>query len=368
MIKLLEKYGFVPRVAVWELTLRCNLGCLHCGSRAGKARPDELTLGEALKLCDNLAEARLSFRHARRWGAALAPRLAADRPAARRARHHRRNDLERPGLHRPSRPHRKDRGPRDDRVQLGRVRSEPRVPPTLQRFVRQGARRRRHREEARAHGQHHHDRLQEEPGRARSAAVPPGGARRPALASAARHAHRQPERPPGAGVGPRRSTGPRAAHCGDVQRRQYPSGLPRARRRLLRRARGPAPRPQGLHPLLDRLPGRLLDHRHREQRQHQGLPVAALGRERRGCVRRGQHPEPVAARDSGRARAPLHTTASSPSSSWAGSVAAATTRRCAAGAALGRASPRAGCSRTTPTVTIDSFRLAARARARCACR
>jgi radical SAM protein with 4Fe4S-binding SPASM domain len=55
MIKLLRKYGFFPRVAVWELTLRCNLSCLHCGSRAGKPRADELSLAEALGLCEQLA-------------------------------------------------------------------------------------------------------------------------------------------------------------------------------------------------------------------------------------------------------------------------------------------------------------------------
>jgi radical SAM protein with 4Fe4S-binding SPASM domain len=55
MIKLLKKLGFVPRIAVWELTLRCNLSCRHCGSRAGRARDDELTLAEALHLADELA-------------------------------------------------------------------------------------------------------------------------------------------------------------------------------------------------------------------------------------------------------------------------------------------------------------------------
>jgi len=41
---------------VWELTLRCNLRCSHCGSSAGKARPNELTTEEALQLCEDLAE------------------------------------------------------------------------------------------------------------------------------------------------------------------------------------------------------------------------------------------------------------------------------------------------------------------------
>lgn len=49
-----------PRVrnayAVWELTLKCNLACGHCGSRAGKARDDELSTEEALDLVRQLAE------------------------------------------------------------------------------------------------------------------------------------------------------------------------------------------------------------------------------------------------------------------------------------------------------------------------
>ncbi len=56
MIKLHKKFGFVPRSAVWELTLCCNLQCMHCGSRAGKARQDELSTGEALQLCRDLAD------------------------------------------------------------------------------------------------------------------------------------------------------------------------------------------------------------------------------------------------------------------------------------------------------------------------
>jgi radical SAM protein with 4Fe4S-binding SPASM domain len=56
MVKLLRKFGFRPRVAVWELTLRCNLQCRHCGSRAGRARSDELSHEEALALCHELAK------------------------------------------------------------------------------------------------------------------------------------------------------------------------------------------------------------------------------------------------------------------------------------------------------------------------
>ena len=40
---------------VWELTLRCDLACGHCGSRAGKARADELSTEEALDLVRQVA-------------------------------------------------------------------------------------------------------------------------------------------------------------------------------------------------------------------------------------------------------------------------------------------------------------------------
>lgn len=46
-----------PRYVVWELTLRCDLACRHCGSRAGKPRARELTLDEALGILDQLADA-----------------------------------------------------------------------------------------------------------------------------------------------------------------------------------------------------------------------------------------------------------------------------------------------------------------------
>ena len=46
-----------PRIAVWELTLACDQACLHCGPRAGRARPDELTTEECLELVSELAQA-----------------------------------------------------------------------------------------------------------------------------------------------------------------------------------------------------------------------------------------------------------------------------------------------------------------------
>ncbi|MBE9507245.1 MAG: radical SAM protein [Chloroflexi bacterium] len=39
---------------VWELTLRCNLRCLHCGATAGHTRSDELTTAEALRVAGEL--------------------------------------------------------------------------------------------------------------------------------------------------------------------------------------------------------------------------------------------------------------------------------------------------------------------------
>ncbi len=47
-----------PAYVVWELTLRCDQRCLHCGSRAGVARPDELSTAEALDVVKQLAAMR----------------------------------------------------------------------------------------------------------------------------------------------------------------------------------------------------------------------------------------------------------------------------------------------------------------------
>jgi len=48
-------FKFYPRSVVWETTFACNMRCLHCGTAAGKKRPDELTTTEALKMIDELA-------------------------------------------------------------------------------------------------------------------------------------------------------------------------------------------------------------------------------------------------------------------------------------------------------------------------
>ncbi len=45
-----------PIYVVWELTLRCDLACRHCGSRAGLPREQELSLTEAAEVVRQLAE------------------------------------------------------------------------------------------------------------------------------------------------------------------------------------------------------------------------------------------------------------------------------------------------------------------------
>jgi radical SAM protein with 4Fe4S-binding SPASM domain len=45
-----------PTYVVWEITLACDLACRHCGSRAGRTRPDELTTEEALDLARQIAD------------------------------------------------------------------------------------------------------------------------------------------------------------------------------------------------------------------------------------------------------------------------------------------------------------------------
>jgi Y-X(10)_GDL-associated radical SAM protein len=46
---------YVPVHVVWEITLACDLKCLHCGSRAGSRRPRELSTEECLTVIDHLA-------------------------------------------------------------------------------------------------------------------------------------------------------------------------------------------------------------------------------------------------------------------------------------------------------------------------
>ncbi|MFO0755190.1 MAG: radical SAM protein [Byssovorax sp.] len=47
-----------PAYVVWEITLRCDQPCAHCGSRAGGPRPTELSTAEALSVVQQLADMR----------------------------------------------------------------------------------------------------------------------------------------------------------------------------------------------------------------------------------------------------------------------------------------------------------------------
>src|SRR6202046_3581600 len=43
-----------PIYVVWELTMKCDQPCQHCGSRAGHARDDELSTSEILEVAAGL--------------------------------------------------------------------------------------------------------------------------------------------------------------------------------------------------------------------------------------------------------------------------------------------------------------------------
>jgi Y-X(10)_GDL-associated radical SAM protein len=49
-VSLADTIHLTPVHVVWEITLACDLKCQHCGSRAGKSRPRELSTEECLDL------------------------------------------------------------------------------------------------------------------------------------------------------------------------------------------------------------------------------------------------------------------------------------------------------------------------------
>ena len=51
-----KKGKYRLRSCLWELTLKCNMRCMHCGSAAGRARSSELTLDQCLAVADELGE------------------------------------------------------------------------------------------------------------------------------------------------------------------------------------------------------------------------------------------------------------------------------------------------------------------------
>jgi radical SAM protein with 4Fe4S-binding SPASM domain len=55
-VSLRDQLDCIPVFVVWELTLACNLKCLHCGSRAGHRRAGELSTSECIDVVRQLAE------------------------------------------------------------------------------------------------------------------------------------------------------------------------------------------------------------------------------------------------------------------------------------------------------------------------
>ncbi len=52
----MSEFRIYPQSIVWEITFACNMRCVHCGTSAGKQRPDELNTSEAIRLIDEMIE------------------------------------------------------------------------------------------------------------------------------------------------------------------------------------------------------------------------------------------------------------------------------------------------------------------------
>ena len=52
---------YKPMTAVWEITMGCNMRCMHCGSICESPLEDELTTVEALDLCSQIADMGLKW-------------------------------------------------------------------------------------------------------------------------------------------------------------------------------------------------------------------------------------------------------------------------------------------------------------------
>ena len=96
-----------PVYAVWELTLKCDLACGHCGSRAGRPRPDELDTAACLDLVAQMAALGVVEVDGDRRRGLPARRLVDDRAGDPRRRHAVLDDDRRPRRHRRARPRRR---------------------------------------------------------------------------------------------------------------------------------------------------------------------------------------------------------------------------------------------------------------------
>jgi radical SAM protein with 4Fe4S-binding SPASM domain len=52
----MKNNGYELVTCLWELTLKCNFNCIHCGSLAGSARQQELSLNECFAIADQIID------------------------------------------------------------------------------------------------------------------------------------------------------------------------------------------------------------------------------------------------------------------------------------------------------------------------
>ena len=52
---------YYPKQAVWEMTLKCNMNCKHCGSKAGTPKGNELTFEQCIDIAHQLIDMGLEF-------------------------------------------------------------------------------------------------------------------------------------------------------------------------------------------------------------------------------------------------------------------------------------------------------------------
>lgn len=55
-----DDYG-APLFIAWQINSACNLGCLHCCEESGHSMPDEMTAGQALDFCRQIAELNIPY-------------------------------------------------------------------------------------------------------------------------------------------------------------------------------------------------------------------------------------------------------------------------------------------------------------------
>ncbi len=52
---------YYPRQAVWEMTLKCNMNCMHCGSKAGTKQRQELSFDKCMDVAQQLIDMNLKM-------------------------------------------------------------------------------------------------------------------------------------------------------------------------------------------------------------------------------------------------------------------------------------------------------------------